>query len=291
MERPIAQPVRAAQRPARLVIIGQPVAHSLSPVFQRAALRVAGLSLTYDREDIAPDQLAEALTRIAAEGGGGNITIPHKEAAAGVMTRCTPLARRVGAVNTFWTENGALVGHNTDVAGAAASITALCSGDVVDASEVSVVLIGAGGSAAATLIALHDLGYRQITIVARNAARAQALSARLSIAAQVASMDAVDDIVGEAALVINATPVGLHEDAFPVAVHALPARCAAFDLVYRPGLTPWIAACRRAGLRAEDGLRMLVEQGAAAFETWFDIPAPRAAMWQALEAAPPTYHA
>jgi shikimate dehydrogenase len=62
-------------------------------------------------------------------------------------------------------------------------------------------------------------------------------------------------------------------------------------LVYRPGLTPWIAACRRAGLRAEDGLRMLVEQGAAAFETWFDIPAPRAAMWEALNAAPPTYDA
>ncbi len=289
MERPIAPPVRASQRPARLVIIGQPVAHSLSPVFQRAALRVAGLSLTYDREDIAPDQLADALTRIAAEGGGGNITIPHKEAAADLIASCTPLARRVGAVNTFWTEHGALVGHNTDVAGAAATIRALCSSDGVNVSDVPVVLIGAGGSAAATLVALHDLGYRHITIVARNAARAQALSARVSIAAQVASLEAVDDIVGEAALVINATPVGLHDDAFPVAVSALSARCAVFDLVYRPGLTPWIAECRRAGLRAEDGLRMLVEQGAAAFETWFDIPAPRAAMWQALDTVPPTY--
>ncbi len=290
MDRPLTQPVRAAQRPARLVIIGQPVAHSLSPVFQRAALRVAGLSMTYDREDVAPDQLADALTRIATEGGGGNITIPHKEAAASLIARCTPLARRVGAVNTFWTEHGSLVGHNTDVAGAAATIEALCPRDVVKARELSVVLIGAGGAAAATLIALHDLGYRHMTIVARNPARAQALSARLVIDAQVVSMDAVDEAVGAAALVINATPVGLRDDAFPVAVHALPARCAAFDLVYRPGLTPWIMACRRAGLRAEDGLRMLVEQGAAAFETWFDIPAPRAAMWQALNAAPPTHH-
>ena len=289
MERPVAQAVRASQRPARLVIIGQPVAHSLSPVFQRAALREAGLSISYDREDIAPDQLAEALTRIAAEGGGGNITIPHKEAAANLVARCTPLARRVGAVNAFWTEHGALVGHNTDVAGAAATVEALCPRDVVHAREMSVVLIGAGGAAAATLVALHDLGYRHITIVARNPARARALSARLAIDAQVVSLHAVDVAVREAALVINATPVGLRDDAFPVSVRALPARCAAFDLVYRPGLTPWIAACRRAGLRAEDGLRMLVEQGAAAFETWFDIPAPRTAMWQALNAAPPTH--
>jgi shikimate dehydrogenase len=194
-------------------------------------------------------------------------------------------------VNTFWTEQGALVGHNTDVEGAAATIRALRATDAVDARDTQVVLIGAGGSAAATLVALHDLGYRHITIVARNTARAQALSARLSIPAHITSMEAVEVAVGAAALVINATPVGLRDDVFPVAVSALPARCAAFDLVYRPGLTPWIAACRGAGLRAEDGLRMLVEQGAAAFETWFDAPAPRAAMWQALNAVPSTYQA
>jgi shikimate dehydrogenase len=261
----------------------------LSPVFQGAALRSAGLSLRYDREDVAPELLADALTRLAAEGGGGNITIPHKEFAAGLIARCTPVARRVGAVNTFWTEHGALVGHNTDVEGAAATIRALRASDAVDVREMPVVLIGAGGSAAATLVALHDLGYRHITIIARSTARAQALAARLSIPVHVASMDAVEVVVGAAALVINATPVGLRDDAFPVPVNALPSRCAAFDLVYRPGLTPWIAACRRAGLQAEDGLRMLVEQGAAAFETWFDIPAPRAAMWQALNATPPTY--
>ena len=289
MKLPTERPVRAAQRPSRLVILGHPVVHSLSPVFQGAALRSAGLSMTYDREDVAPELLADALTRHAAEGAGGNITIPHKESAAGLIARCTPVARRVGAVNTFWTEHGALVGHNTDVEGAAATIRALRASDAVDVREMPVVLIGAGGAAAATLVALHDLGYRHITIVARRTARAQTLAARLSIPVHVAPMEAVEVAVATAALVINATPVGLRDDAFPVAVNALPPRCAAFDLVYRPGLTPWIAACRRAGLRAEDGLRMLVEQGAAAFETWFDIPAPRAAMWQALNATPPTY--
>ena len=285
----LPQPVRAAQRPSRLVILGHPVAHSLSPVFQRAALRSVGLSTAYDRDDIAPDQLAGALARLAAEGGGGNITIPHKEAAAVLIERCTAVARRVGAVNTFWTEQGALVGHNTDVDGALATIQALRSRSRADANDTLVVLLGAGGSAAATLVALEALGYAHITIVARNTVRAQALSARLSIPARIVSFDAVDHAVSEAALVINATPVGLRDDAFPVAVASLPDRCAVFDLVYRPGLTPWVAACRRAGLRAEDGLRMLVEQGASAFETWFDIPAPRAAMWQALNAVPATY--
>lgn len=281
--------MRAAQRPSRLVILGHPVAHSLSPVFQSAALRDAGISLTYDREDVAPGQLAAALARLAAEGAGGNITIPHKEAAAALITRCTPAARRVGAVNTFWTEQGALVGHNTDVAGAASTIRALVGGNAADVRDMPVVLFGAGGSAAATLVALHELGYRDITIVARTPARARAMSERLAIPARFVSYLAIESTVSAAGLVINATPVGLGDDAFPVAVALLPAECAAFDLVYRPGLTPWIAACRDAGRRAEDGQRMLVEQGAAAFEAWFDVPAPREAMWQALNAVPPSY--
>ncbi len=279
----------AAQRPSRLVILGHPVSHSLSPIFQSAALRDAGLSIAYDREDVAPDRLADALATLAAEGAGGNITIPHKEAAVALVTRCTPVARRIGAVNTFWTEHGALVGHNTDVDGAAATIRALLPGDAASARDTSVVLFGAGGSAAATLVALHDLGYRKVAIVARTLARARALSERLAIPARVVSYDAMEEAVGNAGLVINATPVGLHGDAFPVAIASLPARCAAFDLVYRPGLTPWIAACREAGLLAEDGLRMLIEQGAASFEAWFNVPAPRAAMWHALNTVPPTY--
>ncbi len=289
MEERREPPDRAAQRPSRLVILGHPVAKSLSPVFQNAALGHAGLNTAYDREDIAPEHLADALARLASEGAGGNITYPHKEAAAALMSRCTAVARRVGAVNTFWTEHGALVGHNTDVVGAAATIRALLCLDAPGNCSTPVVLLGAGGSAAATLVALHDLGCRDITVVARTPARAQALARRLAVPLRTLPYDEVDNAVGTAGLVINATPVGLSDDAFPVAVASLSSQCAAFDLVYRPGLTPWIASCRGVGLRAEDGLRMLVEQGAAAFEAWFDVPAPREAMWRALNAAPPMY--
>lgn len=281
--------VRAAQRPSRLVILGHPVAHSLSPVFQSAALLHMGFPVVYSREDVAPDQLAEALVRLASDGAGGNITIPHKEAAAALIAQCTPLARRVGSVNTFWTEQGALVGHNTDVVGAAATIQALLPGDVLAVRERSVVLLGAGGSAAATMVALHELGCRRLTIVARTTSRAHALSERLSIPANIVPPDGLERAVGHADLVINATPIGLRDDVFPIPVALLPAGCAVFDLVYRPGLTPWVAACRDAGRRAEDGLRMLIEQGAAAFEAWFNVPAPRDAMWRALNAVPPTY--
>lgn len=286
-QRPPARVIRAAVRPARLVIVGHPVAHSLSPLFQSAALRTAGIPVPYDREDVAPDRLSEALARLAVEGAGGNITIPHKEAAAVLLGRCTPVAARVGAVNTFWTEHGALVGHNTDVDGAVATIRALLPGNQGEPRDSSVVVLGAGGSAAAVLVALHDLGLHHITVVARTPLRALALSERLDIPVRVVASDAADDAVRSASLVINATPVGMRDDAFPIAVELLSVHCAVFDLVYRAGLTPWIAACRAAGLRAEDGLRMLVEQGAAAFETWFDMPAPREAMWHALNVAPP----
>ncbi|QJR35030.1 shikimate dehydrogenase family protein [Gemmatimonas groenlandica] len=281
--------VRAAERPSRLVILGHPVAHSLSPVFQNAALLETAIPLVYDREDVAPDGLADALRRLAAEGAGGNITIPHKEAATALVARCTPVALRTGAVNTFWTEQGDLIGHNTDVDGAAATIRALLPVDSSAAGDTSVVLLGAGGSAAATLVALHSLGYHRLTIVARTTARAHALSERLSIPAEIVPPDAIERVVRRAGLVINATPIGLRDDALPMPVAFLPARCAVFDLVYRRGLTPWIAAVREAGHRAEDGLRMLVEQGASAFETWFDVPAPRETMWGALDAAPPTH--
>lgn len=288
-ERARARVIAAALPPSRLVIVGHPVAHSLSPVFQSAALRAAGILVSYDREDVAPDRLSDALERLAAEGAGGNITIPHKEAAAMLFGRCTPVAARVGAVNTFWTEHGALVGHNTDVDGAVATIRALLPSSQGEPRDSSIVVLGAGGSAAAVLVALHDLGLHHITVVARTPLRAQALSERLHIPVRVVASDAAVKAVRSASLLINATPVGMHDDAFPVPVEALPAQCAVFDLVYRAGLTPWIAACRKAGLRAEDGLRMLVEQGAAAFESWFDVPAPREAMWHALRAVPPAH--
>ena len=264
--------------PSRLVLLGQPVAHSLSPVFQNAALTSAGLALRYETLEVSAANLASTLDDLAAEGAAGNVTIPHKEAVAG-RARCTPLATRIGAVNTFWHEHGILCGDNTDVAGVSASIAALCPHGI---AALRCVVLGAGGTAAAVLVALHQSGCRDIVLYARTSARARQLATRVGVAASVAST--VESAVAHADLVINATPVGMSDEAMPVTPSLLASDAAVLDLVYRRNETTWVRRCRNAGHAAQDGLTTLLEQGAAAFECWFGIPAPRAVMWNALRA-------
>lgn len=278
---------RAPVPPARLVLLGHPVAHSLSPAMQGAALRAAGLPGRYEALDVPPDRLADLLPRLGDEGAGGNVTIPHKEAVARAAGRLTPEARRVGAVNTFWHESGVLVGHNTDLGGARAAMVALWS----PAMEVRPVLVlGAGGSAAALLVALAERRHGGVRVVARTPARAERLAERVGVnvavvpaEAHTASVAGVRRaLVEEAGLVINATPIGQRDSADPVPPSWLAPDAAALDLVYAPGGTAWVRACRSVGRRAEDGRRMLVEQGALAFTAWFGVEADRDAMWAAV---------
>jgi shikimate dehydrogenase len=268
----------ANRRPSRLVLLGHPVAHSLSPVFQNAALQEIGSTLRYELLDVAPPALDGILDAFANGNVAGNATIPHKHALA-ARARCTPLARRVGAVNTFWHENGVLCGDNTDVAGIAASVAALCPDGV---TRMRASVLGAGGAAAAALIALEQLGCHDIAIASRAPDRARALCTRVGVRARLAS-DA-GDAARSADLVINATPMGMLDDTMPVEVDTLSRRAAVLDLVYRIDETPWVRAARDSGHPAADGLRMLVEQGAAAFERWFCMPAPKQVMWRALTA-------
>ncbi len=266
----------ARERPSRLVLLGHPVAHSLSPVFQNAALAHCGIPMRYETLDVAPDVLGATLDALARDRVGGNVTIPHKQAVA-ARAHCTALAERVGAVNTFWHDDGALIGHNTDVAGVVASIRAL-GFDGID--RVSCTVLGAGGSAAAVLVALDSMGCTAITVAARSVDRARRMVDRLAVSARVTAN--VDDAVQSTALVVNTTPVGMMDDAMPVALASLPPTAAVFDLVYRGGETAWVRGARALGLRATDGLGMLLEQGAAAFECWFGITAPREVMRRAL---------
>ena len=136
--------------PTRLVLLGSPVAHSLSPLFQNAALESAGLPVRYEALDVAPDRLCDLLEELAREGAAGNVTVPHKEA---VFARCVTrsvIAERVGAVNTFWSVSGQLHGDNTDVGGFARTAGALV-GEGGATSRIA--LLGAGGAAAAVCVA------------------------------------------------------------------------------------------------------------------------------------------
>ena len=254
---------------------------------QTAAITAAGIDATYETVDVAATDLDAVIELLRKERVAGNVTIPHKEAVAERCDQITALARDVGAVNTFWFEpDGTLVGDNTDVGGFDLAARVLLEDGVASAH---VVLVGAGGAAAAVCEAVRLWPGAQITIAARTRARAATLAARYPTLCSAIDFDPAlrdgefREALSRAQLVVNATPLGLAGAVMPVEPAQIVANCAVLDLSYRRGRTPWISACRARGLRAEDGLPMLVEQGALAFERWFGVPADRVAMWEAVK--------
>ena len=265
--------------PGRLLLLGHPVAHSLSPLFQNAALRRAGIPLVYEALDVAPTELALTLTALRAVGAAGNVTIPHKAAVAAHCDHLTELARRVGAVNTFWCEGGRLIGDNTDVGGFEAAVAELLDRGRLGRPR-TVALLGAGGAAAAVLAAVERWPDALARVFSRSSDRTCKLCERFAgVAAPVAR---VEDAIHGADLVVNATPLGLADDLIPMNPLLLDPGAALLDLVYRPGGTALVRAARHIGRRAADGTTLLLEQGALAFERWFGVAPDRAAMREAL---------
>ena len=244
--------------PGRLILLGHPVSHSLSPRLQNAALAAARLPLRYEALDVAPDALDTILAELRAEGAAGNVTIPHKERVAMRCDALTPLAARVGAVNTFWVADARMTGDNTDVGGFSSAVTTLMSGAPAD---IVVGVIGAGGAAAAVLTAVESWTGCRALVYNRTRRRADAVCARFGSVAR-----RIDDarLMARAQLVVNATSIGLHDDAFPLDPSLLDPDAAVLDVVYRAGETAWVRAARTRGHRALDGLTMLIEQAVLA---------------------------
>lgn len=264
------------KRPRRLVLLGRSLGHSLSPRFQNAALHAAQVPVVYETLDIAASALDDTLEQLAREDAAGNVTIPYKEKVFERCDRVSAAARHAGAVNTFWFERGELVGDNTDVGGFEAATRELVGSEPHNAI---VGVLGAGGAAAAVLTAVETWNGCTALVHNRTAQRAAALCARFSTVAQPAD---VVSLTERADLVVNATSVGLRDDALPVDPALLRPETAVLDLVYRVEETALVRASRARGLRAADGLVMLVEQGALAFERWFGFPPDRDAMWASL---------
>ena len=264
------------KRPGRLVLLGRSLSHTLSPRLHGAALREAGISVTYDVLDVPASALASTLNQLSMDGAAGNVTVPYKETIAARCDRLTPLARAANAVNTFWFERGELTGDNTDIGGFDAAARSLV-GDAPRSLTIGV--IGAGGAAAAVLVAASAWEHCQVLLFNRHPERARALAARFDERPQVSELDALAE---RAHLVVNATPIGLRDDLLPVPIERLRSDALVLDLVYRSGETAWVRAARAAGHRAIDGLPMLVEQAALAFERWFGLPPSREAMWEAV---------
>ena len=262
-----------------LVILGDPVAHSLSPLMHNAAYRALGIDAVYVAQRVSPEALPAALEAQRATGGAGNVTVPHKEAVEGSVARKTDICARVGACNTFWTEDGVLVGDNTDVFGVTAALEQLGA----RRTGARWLVIGTGGSARAVAATAAATG-ATLSVRSRNAQRAEEF-ARWSRGLGVETDVARDTV--EADVAINATPLGLDaHDPLPVDPHALRGVRVGLDLVYRPGATQWVHALRKHSIAAADGREMLVQQGAAAFERFFPgTPAPVEVMRAAVQRA------
>ncbi|HEU5219588.1 MAG TPA: hypothetical protein VFU23_13090, partial [Gemmatimonadales bacterium] len=236
-------------------LLGDPVAHSLSPAMHNAAFRALGLDAVYVALRCTEPALAGAMDALLRQGGGGNVTIPHKEAAAALLAGRGDCDLPI--CNTFWSENGVTQCAETDSEGI---FTAL---DRLGSADGAWCLIGTGGSARAALRAAQRAGVG-VAVRSRSAER----GAQLRGTARAAAIPEADP--GACSVVINCTPLGLSSgDPLPVHPDELPAARLALDLVYRRGETEWVRAMRAAGCAAADGREVLVEQGAAAFERWY----------------------
>ena len=238
-------------------ILGDPVAHSLSPLMQNAAFRALGLKAVYVPIPCSAADVPSLIQALARAGGGGNVTVPHKEVAARGVDECRDVARTVGAANTFWGDNGTSVGDNTDVHGVREALRQL------DAPDAPWLIAGTGGGARAAVIAARDAG-AAVAVSSRDRDRQRAFET------WVTSHDVPITVPKECGVVINATPLGLNAaDPLPIAIDAAPRAEVAFDMVYAAGETKWVRTMRSRVRGAADGRTMLVAQGAAAFHCWF----------------------
>jgi shikimate dehydrogenase len=271
-----------------VAVMGHPVGHTLSPAMQNAAFRALDMDWIYVAFDVAPEGLAEALHGCAALGmRGANVTVSLKEVAASVVDRLGPSATRLGSVNTIeFTEDG-LVGHSTDGVGVLRSLKEDLG---IDPAGKDVVVLGAGGAAAAIVHAVLEAGARSVTIANRTFERGKRLrESVLETAGADAPLEAVpltdlDRWEHNVDLVVNATYLGWKpDDPMPVPESFLRDGMAVLDTCYNPDGTPLLEAARRKGLPCADGIGMLVHQGAAGFEIWTGRQAPVDVMRNALE--------
>lgn len=264
------------QTPRELVLIGNPVEHSLSPVMQRAALDAADIPVSYTALHVEHSEVATVLDEIRQRGLAGNVTIPYKRVFFESCDSISPLAARIGAINTFWMQGDRLCGDNTDIGGFDSATRQLLQDGI---ENLNITLLGAGGSAAAVVAALSSWPGSKITVWNRSLPGLNQLKQDFdTISVEMHLPNAVMD----ADLVVNATPVGLDGISTPIDISLLPKNAAIIDLVYGPNSTPLIREAKAKGHLAADGTGMLVEQGALAFRRWFGINPDKEVMWRAI---------
>jgi shikimate dehydrogenase len=248
-------------------LLGWPVSHSRSPRLHGFWLARHGVDGAYVPLPVRPERF-EAALRVMPDLGfrGANVTIPHKEAAFAACDEVDEVARRAGSVNTLVFRDGRIAGTSTDGFGFLESVREGAPG--WQASAGPAVILGAGGAVRAVAAALLEAGCPRLTLVNRTPARAEAIARDLGGPVEVATVPPL----GDAALLVNGTSLGMAgEPALEVDLTPLPPSAVVADMVYVPLETKLLAAARARGLRAVDGLGMLLHQARPGFEAWFGV--------------------
>ncbi len=253
-------------------VIGWPVAQSRSPVLHGHWLSQYGIRGAYLPLPVQPERLQDAVRGLRALGFSGcNVTIPHKLAMLKLVDKVDPVAARIGAVNTVVVQDdGTLSGFNTDAYGFLANLRDARTG--WNSSAGPIVVLGAGGAARAVVVALLDDGAQQIRLLNRTTERAQQLARIDSSRVKVEDWDRRAAVLDGAALLVNSTSQGMvGYPPLDVSLDALPKTASVCDIVYNPLETPLLAAARRRGNTAIDGLGMLLHQAVPAFEAFYGV--------------------
>lgn len=272
--------------PAKLAVIGDPIAHSRSPQMHNPALAARGVSAQYIRVHVPQGSVAEALQLFATQGFVGvNCTIPHKFEALEAVDEVDDLARTLGAVNTVAIRDGKLHGCNSDGPGFLRSVEEAFARDL---RELRVLIIGGGGGAGRAVAKQCALvGCKELTLINRTMDKIVALkeeiqqvSPALTTTLAPWEQDELVNLVPQSDLIVNASPFGMKADDAPLfETRLLGPRHLVYDMVYRStGETPLIAAAKAAGAKTCDGLQLLLHQGAISFGHWFGEPVPMEAM-------------
>jgi shikimate dehydrogenase len=272
----------------RVVLIGHPVAHSLSGAMQQAAFDALGIDAAYELWDRTPLQLAEAVAELRGDDVlGANVTIPHKERVVPLVDRQTEDAHATGAVNTITREAKRLIGHNTDVPGFRVALD-----DLVGRQKMPrhAVVLGAGGGARAVVFGLITEGFQRIIVFNRHLHRAEALvrhfgrtAAHMELRAMPWHESIIEAELAKTKVFVNSTAIGLSTEESPIPAEIIPSDLLVLDLIYRR--TRLLRDAQAAGCTVADGGLMLLHQGAAAFTLWTGQPAPLEVMQAALDKA------
>jgi shikimate dehydrogenase len=256
----VTSPIVVDAYAKRFAVVGQPISHSRSPEIFAALSRASGVPLSYERLELTPEAFDRAFANAREDFDGWNVTAPHKERALADADDASSDARAVGAANVITFRDGHAFAANTDVG----AVIALLRSRNIDPAGATVTVLGAGGAARATVLALAQMDAKRIVVTNRTRERAQALIADLRVAAGNTELIATLPIPSR--IVINATSDGASVANFIVA--CLPGGWCV-DLQYKPAETPFVLAARAAGHNAVNGAPMLVAQAIATFYLWY----------------------